>query len=217
MSSVLFFPVEFGSATIGDTCASIGVKVDRAHLEVHVADDELNGKRVGLQLYLGEHQPRQKKLFASEKVEHIELTCDVKSLRLSPKQIGFRISGDLQSMDVDQLKALVKRTGTLVVQSSETISTDKPSKPKIYDHPDTGPILEHTDERSRVRAFPIYELANFGVSDKSCKALAKGFQTFGEACDYITGHGATWMQEAKIPEATGKAMIKALKKCGAMD
>lgn len=124
--------VAFGGVSIGDTTARLGVKIQRAFLNVVDADEIFTGKRLTVIVQLGAADADQGKLFDVE-VE-VAGSVDVKRIGITAETISAGLTFNLQTLDIATLARFSKGVGRLKVFDVAAI-------------PDDAPADEHADEK----------------------------------------------------------------------
>lgn len=120
---VLNVAAHFANVSIGDQVASIGVKIERSSLTVEKADEVLCGRRLAasvLVLPTGE-DVSQKTAFDKGDRHEIEGTFDVKSFRVSPKNITATLAFALNEIEPSELGHVAQKSGRLIVNGLESL------------------------------------------------------------------------------------------------
>ena len=116
---------EFGSVSIGDRAARIGATVSRASLRLVDADKTFCNRRISgtLKTRNSDSAPGQGTFDGLPSTE-VELTgiFDVKRLSVSVDSISLGLAFNREDCDINTLVLLAKRTGCLIVGSSEEIT-----------------------------------------------------------------------------------------------
>lgn len=196
--------VQFGGVSIGDETARVGIKIDRALMQLDQADEILCGKRLTGRIEVcapGEQQGQRALPGMKDERPHLDGTFDVKRFGVSLKEISAGLTFGLGSIDVSELAKFAKKNGRLLVTDAQFLpedsSDDDDHEPTYDDHEDTGPQPKSrkksaksngavaTDEGSKKS---IFELVKFGMTHKKCELVA-------EACGGSTiGKFEAWMR-----------------------
>jgi hypothetical protein len=117
--------VAYGDVSIGDKTARISIKVDRDTLSIIQADKNLCDKRLTGSIV---RRPKgesngQGRLDGMEDygIETLKGIFDVKGFSVTKKHVAFGLTFAIASVDIGQLASFAKRSGELVINSSESI------------------------------------------------------------------------------------------------
>lgn len=115
-------PVSFGTVSIGDRTARIGISVDRQFLKVSRADQVLCGHRLTGKLIAGQNGDTEgQNTLVNDFDPELTGTFDVKSFSASPKAISCGLTFNLEDIDVSNMAHFAKRVGKVVVDGVEEL------------------------------------------------------------------------------------------------
>lgn len=114
--------VDFGGVSFGDKTARLGVTIDREKIPLDRADELFCDRRLTGTIILGhtEDDPTQKDLIA-DAAHKVAGTFDVKGFSCKPSTIGIGLTFGRLEVDPGELSLFAKKSGRLVVTSSEEI------------------------------------------------------------------------------------------------
>lgn len=187
------FNVNFNNASIGDSAASIGIKVPRSEIDLDTADGYFVKRRLNLELKLGSDGDQARIPGAGQVVAAV---ADVNSFGVQEEWVTCTLSFSRKELDVTEISNFAKRSGTMKVKSSGDIP-DAPSASK-EEGTDAGSddvmIVEDGKDWRRVKLDRLFDGALLATLKKggynSVGPLAKLFETGGSA-DEIVGIGGT--------------------------
>lgn len=120
--------VDFGGVSFGDKTARLGVTIDREKIPLDRADELFCDRRLTGTVILGhtEDDPTQKDLI-SDAAHKVSGTFDVKGFSCKPSNLSIGLTFGRLEVDPGELSLFAKKSGRLVVTSSEEIP--EPERP----------------------------------------------------------------------------------------
>lgn len=116
--------VKFGNVNIGEEVASLPAKIDRERMNLIAADEAFTGRRLVGQITIGgeDDTAGQAKLDFDESVTG---AFDVRSMRVSRKNISITLSFAIGSIDSGVLAHFAKKGGRLIIDEIGDIPLDE--------------------------------------------------------------------------------------------
>lgn len=126
--AVLECLVEFGGVSVGQTTARIGVRINRDHCELSLADEVFCGHRLDVRVILGksDEMPNQKKAF--ESAYECAGAADVKHMGVNADTISTGLTFSLKEIKIEEFARFSKGAGRLVVYGVGELPDDAPSE-----------------------------------------------------------------------------------------
>lgn len=120
-------PIDFGNLSIGDRTASLGFKLSREVFSLDDADHFLCGRRLTGSIIVQPNRdhPDQEYFEGMDQKYLVEASFDIKSIRVTPKQLGGNLTFPLGEVNVSDLAHFAKRTGTLKIKGVEDLAAIK--------------------------------------------------------------------------------------------
>lgn len=137
MSERVSMDVDFGTVSVGDQTASLGVTFEKSKLGLERADELLCGSRLAVTIIPGGKgtDPDQQQIPGS--FENIEAEIDSKNYSVKPDSISARLTFNRSSINLAVLTSLVKRSGKLKIKrigDAETTEQKRSRREEL--HPD---------------------------------------------------------------------------------
>jgi hypothetical protein len=151
-------PGEFSSLSIGDTVASVGVKIERSFLSDARARNLLCGRRVTGRIILGEGDPKQGLLIEDAEYE-VAGVFDCKGLGMRPKSWVLRLAFSVEDVSVDDFAHFAKKKGQLVIEATEELADIDEDESADGDGEPDGGIEDAKPKRGRHRKATDEEIA----------------------------------------------------------
>lgn len=121
---ILDLAVNYGSISVGDEVASLGLSVERKNLSLSKADAHLVCKRLTCTITAaaGNDNPDQQTMPGMEDAEAtVTAVFDVKGFSVGRKYIRFHLAAPKTAVDLASLTDYPKRAGRFTLLSVETI------------------------------------------------------------------------------------------------
>lgn len=121
-------PVEFGGVSIGEATCRLGIRINREHCNINMADDVFVGHRLTGKVVLGgsDESPGQGKFLDNEHC--VEGSFDVKRVGVTPETITTGLTFSLKDIDIAELSKFSKGAGRLMVEGVGDIPEDAPDE-----------------------------------------------------------------------------------------
>lgn len=129
---ILTLPVSYGTISVGDKTARIGLTIGRGNLEVVQADRHFTDKRLTCKITArpnGE-APGQTALPGMDNTQELQGVADVKGIKVTGNAIAIGLTFVIRSIDLEKLTHFAKREGDLTVTEVEKIPDDEQGQPE---------------------------------------------------------------------------------------
>lgn len=117
---------KLNKVSIGDQTANLSLKIPRSDaLTLDIADEYLCGRRLtGRVVTVREDEDARQTNFLEGERHAVAAVFDVKSFRVSPKQISCGLTFALKEIDVTELAQLANQTARLLVEEVGLLDGD---------------------------------------------------------------------------------------------
>jgi len=136
MGDKLSMDVDFGTVSVGDQTASLGMTFDKSKMGLEKADELLCGSRLAVKIIPGAKgtAPNQKQI--PDAFDKIEAEIDCKHYGVKPDAITARFAFNRSAIDLAILTSLVKRSGKVTLERIGDAETAEEKREKSKAHPD---------------------------------------------------------------------------------
>jgi hypothetical protein len=126
----LDLPCQFSNVNVGDEIASLSITVPRTALTISQADSKVCGKRLTGHILArgGGGQADQASLPGADNDVEIPGQFDVKSVTFTRKNVKFKLSFSIGSIDIGDLAHFAKREGRCVINVITALPERKTKK-----------------------------------------------------------------------------------------
>lgn len=120
--AALNIKVDFGSVSLGDQTARLGLSVERGVLTIDAADEALCGKRLIGTVVCHPVSDDATQTYLVEGFQHkVRGAFDVKGFRVSPNLIAAGLTFQKGSINVEELSNFAKQSGRLIIDKIEQL------------------------------------------------------------------------------------------------
>jgi hypothetical protein len=118
--------VNFGTVSIGETTARLGVKIDRGVCSASQADKLFCNRRLIGSVVLGKREDGNGQKTAFDTDRTVKGVFDVKGFSANAKQIGIGLTFSLKDVDIAELAHFSSGAGRLKIEEVSSIPDEKP-------------------------------------------------------------------------------------------